>query len=141
MPAQWVRQGQILKPWGLIALEEMQENVRDGARCNIQFLKARDPEQLEKFWALCTVVAAAVGTTKGTIRRWVSKRVGFVDEIVDIGGITREVPRSIALWGELEEKEFDEFFDLCVAIFAQEMGTAPEALQARFNEIMAGRAR
>jgi hypothetical protein len=141
MPSPIRRIGLKLEPWGPDSIEEMRLCIPDGGICNIKYLPVRDREQLEKFWALCGVVAEVSGVTKGTIRNWVSKRLGFVDEIVDIDGSKREVARSIALWGDLEEREFDEFLDLSIELFAQEIGSAPDALRNRFYEILAGRAR
>lgn len=112
--------------------------VKDGALVVANITLPRSPEQLNKFWALCSVVAEADDVTKDSVKDDLLIKARYVTCVFDKRGKMEIKPRSIAM-DNMEQDEFDRFFAMAVEMMAERLGTKRKEFMTRFNEILKGR--
>lgn len=113
----------------LLAIPEGKEFVGE-------FRTARNPEQHELFWALCTLVAEATDTAKIAVKDWLLEKTGFVNLVFYPDGSMQVRPKSIA-WESMEQAEFNQFFRLAVPKIADLLGNASAEVWQQFEDMLA----
>lgn len=113
----------------LLAIPEGKEFVGE-------FRTARNPDQHELFWSLCTLVAEATDSSKIAVKEWLLEKCGFVDLVFYPDGSMQVRPKSIA-WESMEQQEFNQFFRLAVPKIADLLGNASAEVWQQFEDLLA----
>jgi hypothetical protein len=110
--------------------------IQDGARFVIDIRASRNCRQHALFWALCQVLADNhdVYDTKEKAKRGLLIATGNVVTWMDHLGILHIDPRSIA-FENMEQAEFNAFFQLAVAKICEWLGNAPDEIRKRVAEM------
>lgn len=128
------RVGMTAVPAGNEAREALMA-IRDGAKFMADFRGARNPEQHELFWTLCTIVGEAVDEPKDNVKRWLLHKLGYVETWFDLDGRMHVETKSIA-WESMEQAEFNRFFQAAIPLMAEKLDCAPRHVLDRFNELV-----
>lgn len=114
--------------------------VKLGAQFVADVRPARNPEQLELFWTLCTIVADAEDSDKEHVKKWLLHKLGYVDIWFDPDGSMHIETQSIA-FESMEQAKFSRFMDAAIPLMAERVGAAPADLRRRFEELLDPEAR
>lgn len=117
---------------------EVYDAIKDNAVMVVSVTFPRSPEQLNKFWALCSVVAEADDVTKDSVKNDLLVKARYVECHFDKKGKMEVRPKSIAM-DAMEQDEFDRFFKASVEMMAERLGSKRAEFMTRFNEILKGR--
>jgi Protein of unknown function (DUF1367) len=130
----WRRIGMTAVPAGNEGREALL-SVRDGATFMADTRGARNPDQHELFWTLCTVVADAEDEDKDNIKRWLLWKLNFVDIWFDPQGSMHTETQSIA-FESMEQAKFARFMNAAIPLMSERLGAAPREFRARFEELL-----
>lgn len=114
--------------------------IKQGATFVADVRAGRNPDQLELFWTLCTVVADAEDIDKEHVKKWLMHKLGFVDVWFEPDGSMHVETQSIA-FENMEQAKFSRLMNASVPLMAERLGTAPAEFRARFEELLDPEAR
>ncbi len=134
MKGVFIREARALVPYGDPALEALRA-IRIGKTCIADVHGARNVKQLNLWWALCTLVAEADDDDKQNVSDWIEMVTRRVRPVFYPSGRMVLVPQSLA-FESMEQAEFNRLFSDAIEHMASRLGTAPEELRARFNEMV-----
>lgn len=131
----WIRDGSRAIPADERSLEFLQAQP-DGAPFIAETRGARNPKQLRLWWALCDIVAEHFEVTSESISDDVKKALGHTSTIKHWNGEIEIRAKSIAE-ESLPQEQWNHLLTLAINKMSEWMGTAPEDLRRRFNEVSA----
>jgi len=133
------RKGYTLVPAGDTALDAVGA-VKDGDLCFVSVRAARNPEQHNLWFALCSLVANSTDDTLHNVRKWVLHKLNYVDIWVDpVTGVAHVEAQSVA-FESMPQADFNAMFQASLNVLSERMETTPQALRDRFEELQRGRA-
>lgn len=119
---------------GVPALEAL-AHVHRGDDCIVDVRGARNVEQFNLFWAMCTLVAQATDSTKTAVKEWLLLKLNYVDLLFLPDGSAQLKPKSIA-WHSMAQAEFAEFFRAAVPKACDLMECAEQDFIDRLNDML-----
>jgi hypothetical protein len=101
----------------------------------------RNPEQLNLFWALCTLVAEADDDAKENVKRWVLRELGYIDIWYDRRSARTNIETKSIAFENMPQAVFNEFFRKAVEKLSERLGTTKKEFldeyRARFENMIA----
>jgi hypothetical protein len=131
----WLRDGSRAVPADERSLEFLQ-SVKDGTLFIADTCMSRNPKQLRLWWALCTLVAEHFEVLPETISDDVKIAVGHSEVVKQRDGTHKVKPKSIAE-ESMPQELFNNLLTAAINKMSEWMGTAPDDLRRRFNEVCA----
>ncbi len=133
----WRREGNTAVPVGAASLEFLQSR-KDGSEFIADTNGARNPKQLNMWWALCQLVAENDTTydTREKASNGLKRALHHVETFLDRTGKLHIEPKSIA-FESMTQEEWAPLFKAAIEQVALWLGNSPKEVQDRFNEITA----
>lgn len=133
----WRRVGDVAVPVGDTSREFLSA-FKDGGEFIAETHGARNPKQLNMWWALCGLVADNddVYDTKEKASEGLKRALHHVDTFLDRDGRLHITTKSIAV-ESLTQEEWYPMFKAAINKVAEWLGNTPKEVQDRFNEITA----
>jgi hypothetical protein len=117
------RDGGTLRPDGDESWEVM-DKIPHGSTVVVTVRKSRNPDHLKKYWALCAF-AARFDTEyddRHDIDEWLRLSVPWMRDEITLGdGRVRVKTKSISI-DEMEQIEFDRFYERAVELLSMRLG-------------------
>lgn len=111
--------------------------IAHGAEVMASIQPARNVRQFRLFWALCEILSdnSSDYDTKEKAKKGLLYATGHVDIWFDHAGAMHIDPRSIA-FENMKPDEFDDFFRAAVRKICDWLGTAPDEVIERVNDMV-----
>lgn len=119
--------------------KELLFSIADGAECIVEMKGKHNIKQFRLFWGLCQLVAEADDDTKLNVKKWLCVATGHTDIWFEPNGKMHVDPASIS-FSELEQNEFNEFFQRALILVADRLGSKPNEIRQRLEEMLAPKA-
>lgn len=129
------RQGNMIIPVGAESIEVL-HGFKDGSEFIGDLHGARNLRHLKLFWVLCSLVTDTTGRPKEVVKRDIAMATGFVDYYTDRLGGVHMIPMSIAI-EKMKQDVFRDFFNNAINVIAGWLETSPDAVRARFEDMIA----
>ena len=133
----WIRRGNTAVPVDARSLEFLQAR-KDGAEFIADTNGARNPKHLRLWWALCGLVAENDDfyDTPFKVHKGLKRALQMVDLFVDRDGKLHVDEQSIA-FESMDQETFGRHLKDAINVVSDWIGSAPEDVQRRFDEITA----
>lgn len=132
----WRRVGNTAVPADARSLAFLQAR-KDGAVFVADTNGARNPKQLNLWWALCALVCEAEDLPNPEkVSTDLKIALGHVDTHVDRMGDVHLIPKSIA-FESMPQEEFDQLFRAALDVIARWLSTSLRDVRARFDDMTA----
>lgn len=133
----WIRIGNTAVPADERSLRFLQAR-KEGAPFIADTNGARNAKQLALWWCLCDLVAETdnVYDTQLKASNGLKRALHHVDTFLDRNGRLHIEPKSIA-FESLTQEDFNALFQAALRVIADWLGSAPEDVQSRFDEMIA----
>lgn len=131
----WIRNGVLAVPMDERAREFLM-SIKEGVPFIADTHGARNPKQLRLWWSLATIVAEHFDVLPETISDDVKIAVGHSETVKQRDGSYKVKPKSIAE-ESMPQELFNNLVTLAINKMSEWMGTAPDDLRRRFEEVSA----
>lgn len=133
----WRRQGNVAVPADARSFEFLQAR-KDGSEFIADTTGARNPKHLRLWWALCNLVAENddIYDTPDKAHTGLKDELKMYDLFIDREGNARKLYHSVA-FESMDQETFARHLKDGINALARWVGSAPEDVQARFDEITA----
>jgi hypothetical protein len=131
----WQRNGNTAVPVGQESLDALHCHP-DGKEFIAETRGARNLNQLRMFWALCQIVAEndPKVSTKDVAKRNILWALNYVSLWIDRSEKAHVETASIA-FESMTQEEFNPFFQRAIELICSWLGTAPEEIRKKVEEI------
>lgn len=134
--AVWRRVGLKAIPIAEPAIESLL-SIKDGKDFIAETHAARNPRQLNLYWAVVAIVAENEGRTRDDISDWLCHATNYVQHYFDPYGRLHIIPKSISP-ERMQQDVFNRFFNAAVMKVCERIGSAPDEVRTRIYELLDG---